>query len=40
MFLKSRGNIEKNSNQLLNFTNILKKKIMTIKSDIIEHFGK
>ena len=29
--------IEKNSNQLLNFTNIIKKNSMEVKKDIIEH---
>ena len=29
--------IEKNSNQLLNYTNIIKKNPMDIKKDIIEH---
>ena len=32
--------IEKNSNQLLNFTNIIKKNSTEIKSDIIEHLWK
>ena len=32
--------IEKNSNQLLNFTNIIKKNSMEIKKDIIEHLWK
>ena len=32
--------IENDSNQLLNFTNIIKKNSMTIKKDIIEHLWK
>tara|TARA_B100001248_G_scaffold174876_1_gene132660 strand:+ start:227 stop:616 length:390 start_codon:yes stop_codon:yes gene_type:complete len=32
--------IEKNSNQLLNYTNIIKKNPMDIKKDIIEHLWK
>ena len=32
--------IEKNSNQLLNFTNIIKKNTEEVKSDIIEHLWK
>jgi|TARA_B100001094_G_C17984385_1_gene696873 uncharacterized tellurite resistance protein B-like protein len=32
--------IEKNSNQLLNFTNIIKKNNTEIKTDIIEHLWK
>ena len=32
--------IEKNSNQLLNFTNIIKKNSMEVKKDIIEHLWK
>jgi|TARA_E500000178_G_scaffold345819_1_gene396386 uncharacterized tellurite resistance protein B-like protein len=32
--------IESNSNQLLNFTNIIKKNSMEIKKDIIEHLWK
>ena len=38
--LKEAEEIEKNSNQLLNFTNIIKKNTMEIKSDIIEHLWK
>ena len=38
--LKKAEEIEKNSNQLLNFTNIIKKNTMEIKSDIIEHLWK
>ena len=29
--------IENNSNQLLNYTNIIKRKTMEIKTDIVEH---
>ena len=32
--------IEKNSNQLLNFTNVIKKNTIEVKSDIIEHLWK
>tara|TARA_A100001015_G_scaffold263691_1_gene310811 strand:+ start:177 stop:566 length:390 start_codon:yes stop_codon:yes gene_type:complete len=32
--------IEKNSNQLLNYTNIIKQKSIDIKKDIIEHLWK
>jgi len=35
--LKKAEEIENNSNQLLNFTNIIKKESMDIKKDIIEH---
>ena len=35
--LKKAEEIEKNSNQLLNYTNIIKKNSMEIKKDIIEH---
>ena len=38
--LKKAEEIEKNSNQLLNFTNIIKKNTMEIKSGIIEHLWK
>jgi uncharacterized tellurite resistance protein B-like protein len=38
--LKEAEEIEKNSNQLLNFTNIIKKNTMEIKSDIIQHLWK
>ena len=38
--LKKAEDIEKNSNQLLNFTNIIKKNPMDIKKDIIEHLWK
>ena len=35
--LKKAEEIEKNSNQLLNFTNIIKQNSMDIKKNIIEH---
>tara|TARA_E500000178_G_C16837160_1_gene668839 strand:- start:245 stop:631 length:387 start_codon:yes stop_codon:yes gene_type:complete len=38
--LKSAEELEKNSNQLLNFTNIIKKENNEIKSDIIRHLWK
>ena len=38
--LKKAENIESNSNQLLNYTNILKKNPIDIKRDIIEHLWK
>ena len=38
--LKKAEEIEKNSNQLLNYTNILKKSSLEIKKDIIEHLWK
>ena len=38
--LKEAEAIEKNSNQLLNYTNIIKKNSMEIKKDIIEHLWK
>ena len=38
--LKKAEDIENNSNQLLNYTNILKKKSMDDKKDIIEHLWK
>ena len=38
--LKKAEEIEKNSNQLLNFTNIIKKNSTEIKSDIVEHLWK
>ena len=37
IILKEAEEIEKNSNQLLNFTNIIKKNDEEIKSDIIKH---
>ena len=38
--LKKAEEIEKNSNQLLNYTNIIKKNSTEIKSEIIEHLWK
>ena len=38
--LKKAENIEKNSNQLLNYTNIIKQNSMSVKKDIIEHLWK
>ena len=38
--LKKAEAIENNSNQLLNFTNIIKKKSTEIKKNIIEHLWK
>ena len=38
--LKKAEEIEKNSNQLLNFTNIIKKNTTEVKSDIVEHLWK
>ena len=38
--LKTAENLEQNSNQLLNFTNIIKKESIEVKSDIIEHLWK
>ena len=38
--LKEAETLEKNSNQLLNFTNLIKKNTVEIKSDIIEHLWK
>ena len=38
--LKKAETIESNSNQLLNYTNILKKNSIEIKKDIIEHLWK
>ena len=38
--LKKAEEIEKNSNQLLGFTNIIKKNTVEMKSDIIEHLWK
>ena len=38
--LKKAEDIENNSNQLLNYTNIIKKKSMDAKKDIIEHLWK
>ncbi len=39
-FLKKAEEVEKNSNQLLNYTNIIKKNSIDIKKDIIEHLWK
>ena len=38
--LKESEKIESNSNQLLNFTNIIKKNSLAIKKEIIEHLWK
>jgi len=38
--LKKAEEIEKNSNQLLNYTNIIKKNSIDVKKDIIEHLWK
>jgi len=38
--LNKAEEIEKNSNQLLNFTNIIKKNTTEVKSNIIEHLWK
>ncbi len=38
--LKKAEDIEHNSNQLLNYTNIIKQNSMDIKKDIIEHLWK
>ena len=38
--LKKAEEIENNSNQLLNYTNIIKKNSLDIKKDIIEHLWK
>ena len=38
--LKKAEEIEKNSNQLLNYTNIIKKNSIEFKKDIIEHLWK
>ena len=38
--LREAEEIEKNSNQLLNFTNIIKEKSLDVKKDIIEHLWK
>ena len=38
--LKKAEEIENNSNQLLNYTNVLKKNSMDIKKEIIEHLWK
>ena len=38
--LKRAEEIEKNSNQLLNYTNIIKQNSLNIKKDIVEHLWK
>ena len=38
--LKKAEEMESNSNQLLNFTNLVKKNTIEVKSDIIEHLWK
>ena len=38
--LKKAEEIESNSNQLLNYTNIIKKNSMDVKKDIVEHLWK
>ncbi len=38
--LKEAEKIEKNSNQLLNYTNIIKQNSIEIKKDVIEHLWK
>ena len=38
--LKKAEELEKNSNQLLSFTNIIKNNSMDVKKDIIEHLWK
>tara|TARA_B100001939_G_scaffold297656_1_gene272246 strand:- start:854 stop:1240 length:387 start_codon:yes stop_codon:yes gene_type:complete len=38
--LKKAEEIENNSNQLINYTNIIKKNSMDVKKDIIEHLWK
>ena len=38
--LKKAEEIENNSNQLLNYTNIIKKNTIEVKKDIIEHLWK
>ena len=38
--LRESEEMEKNSNQLLNFTNIIKKNSLEIKKDILEHLWK
>ena len=38
--LKKAEEIENNSNQLLNFTNIIKKNSMDVKKNVIEHLWK
>ena len=38
--LKKAEEIERNSNQLLNFTNLIKKNTTEVKSNVIEHLWK
>ena len=38
--LKKAEEVEKNSNQLLNYTNIIKENSIDVKKDIIEHLWK
>ena len=38
--LKQAEEIEKNANQLLNFTNIIKQNTLEVKKDIIQHLWK
>ena len=38
--LKKAEDIEENSNQLLNYTNVIKQNSMDVKKDIIEHLWK
>ena len=40
IILKKAEEIERNSNQLLNYTNIIKKNSIEIKKDIVEHLWK
>jgi uncharacterized tellurite resistance protein B-like protein len=40
LILKKAEEVEKNSNQLLNYTNIIKENSLEIKKDIIEHLWK
>ena len=40
IILKKAEEIEKNSNQLLNYTNIIKQNSVNIKKDILEHLWK
>tara|TARA_Y100001958_G_C20930550_1_gene341063 strand:- start:230 stop:619 length:390 start_codon:yes stop_codon:yes gene_type:complete len=40
VILEKAEKIEKNSNQLLNYTNIIKQNSMDVKKDIIEHLWK
>ena len=40
IILKKAEEIERNSNQLLNYTNIIKQNSINVKKDIIEHLWK